>query len=859
MSEAMTPERWARVKALFAAALETPTGDRTAFLERETAGDVSLLKEVASLLAAHEQPGEFMDNAPTDLHAEALGLGFPASHVGERIGAYRVVEMIGSGGMGDVYKAVRDDDQYRAAVAIKLMRADVRSPQSEQRFKSERQILANLDHRNIARLLDGGTTTSGLPYVVMELVTGLSIDRYCDDQKLSVRDRVQVFLQVCSAVTYAHQHLVVHRDLKPNNIFVTGDGSVKLLDFGIAKLLEPAVVTGSSTEETRTQLRAMTLEYASPEQVSGGTVTTVSDVYSLGVVLYRLITGHSPYRAGGGEAARVAEILSDTAPKRPSQVPGATATHIDSDLDHVMLMALRKEPEKRFGSVEQFANDLRNFLAGRPVVARRGTAGYRFGKFVRRNKVPIGAALLVAASLIGGLWVAIREARIAEQERAVAQRHFDSVRSLANKLIDFNDEIKTLQNSTKAQETLVKTSLQYLDTLYQEAGDDLTLREELGVAYRKVGDIQGGQMDSNRGDPQAAMATYAKSNALLESLIVANPGNVRVAAFLCESYMRQARTLFYTEGTTPALAAADRAIQLCEPSRKGFATEALYVATLGDSYGIRAQITSSLARYDEAQASVDKLIRISEEFARANPKDEMGLRGLAKAYINAAITDNPNESGKQRLARGEPLFRKAMAVQERLVAVDPAHFEYQWNLAETQFNLGDALYDGAQYAAALDLFRKAAVIFTKHDPDDARGVLINSMNEVNLAKALVKTRHFTEAETVIARVEPTLVKSFKEGRTVQNEYFLGVVDLQSGLIALERAGTAQDSASKASYLQRSQISLRNSVGYFENANKTVTLTGVEKIAWDEARDALARAETQTNDAPSPRLLIPSPR
>ena len=284
---------------------------------------------------------------------------------GERIGAYRLVEIIGTGGMGDVYKAVRDDDQYRAEVAIKLMRADMRNPLSEQRFRNERQILAALDHRNIARLLDGGTTPQGLPYVVMELVAGEPIDRYCDARSLGARERVQLFLQVCAAVSFAHQHLVVHRDLKPNNILVTADGSVKLLDFGIAKLLEPDAITGTNTEETRTQLRAMTLEYASPEQVSGGTVTTVSDVYSLGVVLYRLLTGQSPYgKRASNDAQRMAEILSEPRPRAQPGYDPTTPRSIDADLDNILLMALRKEPAEALQQRRAMANDLRELSIG---------------------------------------------------------------------------------------------------------------------------------------------------------------------------------------------------------------------------------------------------------------------------------------------------------------------------------------------------------------------------------------------------------------------------------------------------------------------------------------------------------------
>ena len=246
----------------------------------------------------------------------------------------------------------------------------------------------------------------------------------------------------------------------------------------------------------------MTLDYASPEQVGGGTVTTVSDVYSLGVVLYRLLTGQSPYGKRTNDAQRMAEILSDTAPTRPSQMRAAdrSARDIDADLDNILLMALRKEPQARYGSVEQFANDLRNFLGGLPVQARGNAWRYRFGKFLRRRKIEIAAAAVVIASLVVGLGVAIHEARVAEQQRVIAQRHFDSVRKLANRLFVFHDEVAQLPGSTKAREMLVKTSLEYLDALYKESGTDRALQEELGVAYKKVADIQGSTISANVGD-----------------------------------------------------------------------------------------------------------------------------------------------------------------------------------------------------------------------------------------------------------------------------------------------------------------------------------------------------------------------
>jgi eukaryotic-like serine/threonine-protein kinase len=775
MRHGMTPERWSRIKCLFNAALEAPAGERAALLSREAADDPSLIAEAQKLLDSHEAPGEFLNTVPPEVRADAIATKAGNSHVGERLGAYRVVGTLGAGGMGDVFRAVRDDDQYHAEVAIKLMRADVRHPLAEQRFKNERQILAQLDHRNIARLLDGGTTANGLPYVVMELVAGEPIDRFCDGHTLSTRERVQLFLQVCAAVSYAHQHLIVHRDLKPNNILVTADGSVKLLDFGIAKLLEADPASGNTGDETVTQLRAMTLDYASPEQVSGGTVTTVSDVYSLGVVLYRLLTGQSPYGARTNDAQRVAEILSDTAPTRPSRI-----RKIDADLDNILLMALRKEPQKRYGSVEQLANDLRNFHNGLPVHARGNALGYRFGKFLRRRKVEIAAGALVIVSLVVGLGFAILEAR-------VAQRHFDSVRALANRLFVFHDEVAKLPGSTNAREMLVKTSLEYLDALYKEAGTDRVLQEELGVAYKKVADIQGGADFANLGDTGGAIRSYANAVALLEPLNRLEPGNARIGTILAKTYFQQARRTNFISGPEAALPIMGKGVALAESMKSVVTDDFERMGLLGNAYSIQAEILSSLGRMTEATASLDKLVAACEEYARAHPKDERGLMSLTGAYNNSAVIGSRGLSTADAYARSSALLQKGMAADEALLALKPDDATYRWSLAETRVNLADLYYSNAEYARAIELNRKAAVVLANRDPRDVKAQLTSTINDIGLAKSLARTGGFEEAETLFAASSKSLLDIAARGEDLQVDLSLADVEIRRGEMLLTRA------------------------------------------------------------------------
>ena len=465
----MNNERWQAVERLFNAALEMTESRRAAYLAAACDGDDTLRREVESLLAAESEAAS-QSTLPLAIRLDATDLPALQTVVpqaeqrqeitsGLRLGAYRLLREIGSGGMGEVWLAERADGQFAQMVAIKLVRAATGSQEVVRRFRHERQILASLEHPNIARLLDGGTSAEGQPYFVMEYIEGLPIDEYCHRQRLSLRERLQLFGQVCAAVQYAHQNLVIHRDLKPGNIFVTADGTPKLLDFGIAKLLQPDL---SQSYQTQAGQSPMTPAYASPEQVRGTQLTTTSDVYSLGVILYELLTGCSPYRLSEDTLNEMMRAVLDQEPEPPSRRQMADGSgqrmrgrnnillsafyrlpsvirHLSSafrlpttdfrlpssvlrgDLDNIVLMALRKEPQRRYSSVEHFAADLRRYLEGLPVTARRGTLGYRAARFVRRHRLPIAAAALIVLSLAGGLAATLRQAHIARTAQTQAE------------------------------------------------------------------------------------------------------------------------------------------------------------------------------------------------------------------------------------------------------------------------------------------------------------------------------------------------------------------------------------------------------------------------------------------------------
>ncbi|HEY1895160.1 MAG TPA: serine/threonine-protein kinase, partial [Terracidiphilus sp.] len=511
----MTPERWQQIRNVFEHAELLNAFEREPYLAQACAGDPELRREVDSLLKAASEAGSaFMDRPAADLMQAPEDSDPSQTRIGRRLGPYQIVAEIGRGGMGEVYRAARIDGQFDQQVAIKLVRVGMGSAFIVERFLHERQILATLTHPNIARLLDGGTTPDGVPYLVMELIEGERIDAWCQARRLSVSDRLRLFLEVCGAVQHAHQRLVIHRDIKPGNILVTGDGLPKLLDFGIAKILDP-----SGDSET-TVARPMTPEYASPEQIRGETITTATDVYSLGVVLYQLLTGRSPYRIASKTPHSWSHAITDTDPQRPStavmspirveESPGPSAIRSEEivsdhettpaklrrrlagDVDSILMMALRKEPERRYGSVQQLADDVTRHLNGLPVLSAKGSWSYAAGKFIARHRVVVAATALVMLALVAGIAATERQARIARTERARAQKRFEDVRQFSNSLIfEIHDALEDIPGTTPARNLLLDRAVQYLDRVAKDADGDSELQRELAWGYQRLATVQG--------------------------------------------------------------------------------------------------------------------------------------------------------------------------------------------------------------------------------------------------------------------------------------------------------------------------------------------------------------------------------
>jgi eukaryotic-like serine/threonine-protein kinase len=733
----MTPEEWRRVKAILEDALEHPAAERTAYIDRACAEDLALREHVGALVRAAEGEGGIIDAA----NAVAAGAEIPEppGRAGERVGAYALEAEIARGGMGVVYLARRADAEFQKNVAIKLMRPGLIGEADLRRFRSERQIAAALDHPHIARLLDGGTTTAGEPYFVMEYVEGRPLLEFCRSRRLTLPARLDLFRRVCDAVQYAHQHLVVHRDLKPGNILVAEDGTPKLLDFGIAKLV--SAEAGGLPDPTATFERVLTPEYASPEQVRGRPVTTASDVYSLGVILYELVADEKPYRIESSDPAELVRLVCEQDPERPStRAPG-----LSGDLDAIVLKAMRKEPERRYPSAAALSDDLGRFLDGRPVEARRGSTSYRARKFVRRHRVGVLATALVFAAMAAGVWATLREARHARAAEARAERRFNDVRRLANSfLFEFHDAIRDLPGSTAARALVVRRALEYLDSLSKESSGDRTLRRELAEAYRRVGDVQGNPFMANLGDVRGAAASYRKAIDLLEPMASASDGTSAEQATLATTYLVAAGLSLNDGRAEAALATSKKGLALRKMLASQQPNDAERQMDLAQAWQYVAFDANVAGKNAEAVDALAHQAAILEEQRRARPADRAVRRSLGQnLYLAGDAAWNA-----QDLPRALESYRAAVALQDALAVEDPSSVTFRRDLAYSYMALGNtqaALGDGI---AALDMHRRSLATFEEMAAADRQStdpLLGVAMGHHNSGDVLAKLGRSAEA------------------------------------------------------------------------------------------------------------------
>lgn len=762
------------VPELFEAAVALAPDDRSSFLARACGDDPSLLGQLRSLLAAdaRAEAGKFLDSSAIEVEAHLTAAAETDARIGELFGPYKILELIGVGGMGAIYLAERADHEYKRKVAIKLIKRGMDTDFILRRFRNERQILANLNHPNIAQLLNGGTTDDGLPYFAMEYVEGLPIDKYCDAKKLNTAQRLELFRQVCGAVQYAHQNLVVHRDLKPTNMLVTAEGNPKLLDFGIAKVLDSQ--PGEIQDATVTSLRVMTPEYASPEQVKGEPITTASDVYSLGVVLYELLTGQRPYKLKNARPDALAKAICEQEPARPStsasspgsQVPdlkplisdpkskleaaGSQPKSLSRDLDKIVLMALRKEPQRRYASVDQFSEDIRRYLARRPVIARKDTLSYRTSRFIRRNRLGVSAAALILLTLIGGIITTAWQARVARRERARAEQRFNDVRQMSNTfMFELNDEVE--REPTRARELLVRHALEYLDSLARESGNDPSLQRELATAYQRLGDVQSRLHGQNLGTTGAALESYRKALAIRQSLFAAKPEEERSSLDLADSYNRMSDVLSKTNNTAGALENYRSALRLVEQLLERNPAHMQARKDLGYGYLTVGRAQLKLGALPEALASFQKSEAIRELLAKEHVGDASLRLDLIPAYDGVAYILSLNGKPKEAL----DYYRKSLVVARELTANDPQEARARRALMDTLEWIGITLGEIGEDAAALDNHKQAlALCELALTADPANAQAHNDIGDVyseigntlvRLGKARAALRNFAQS------------------------------------------------------------------------------------------------------------------
>jgi serine/threonine protein kinase len=841
--EVVTTDSRQRVEEIFEAAVDLPRAERASYIDRQRDDDPLVLAEVRALLAAHDRAGGLLERplppAPPPSSSHAIQMG-------ERIGSYRIVGELGRGGMGVVYAAERDDGQFRRRVAIKVLRADA-DPSLESRVIAERQILASLDHPHIARLLDGGITDDGRPFLVMEQVDGLPIDVYADRMRLTLDERLRLFCTVAEAVQHAHRNLVVHRDLKPSNILVTSRGDVKLLDFGIAKLLNPALGPAGAPH-TLGDKRALTPEYASPEQIRGEPLNTASDVYSLGVVLYRLLAGVHPYDLENQSMQSVVEVISRKTPRKPSEAvaqleaserdcvandrrttPDRLGRRLRGDLDAIVLRALRKEAADRYGSPERLAQDLSRHVDGQPVEARKGVRGYRFRSFLRRHRYGLVAVATIIVSLVGGAGAALWQAQVASEQRDRAEDALAQTEEIAAFLMS----LFTVADPTDIQldeitaRDLLRRGLVRVEGLSSQPLVQARLMGVIADVHMQLGQYEDA-IDLHRRSLAGRMAELGPEDPEVASAMNALGVSLRNVAGYDESRsLHQEALRIQRAALTPgdtALATTLGHLAYIEfdlHRRAELQRRMLELRTraLGSDHADVVDVLSSLANterglghYEEAETLQRQALESAQrDLAPSDPRATLPMLHLGD--ILYGDLGRPDEA--------EALFRRAISIQERELG------EYDLILIHGLHSLGDLLGEQGRHQEAERMLRRAIDILSRAlGPEHPRTVGSN----LGLAHELVLQGRGAEAEPLYQQTIAVWEESRGSGHP-------SVATARAGYaLALEAMGRLDEAEAEA----RTALAIRRGALGERSIMAGLTLTSVGDILRRQGRVEEAR-------------------
>lgn len=739
-------ERWQQVKQILNEAVELPLARRTAFVAEASQGDEELRLEVESLLESFHEAEEFLEEAPMPLRPREDSL------VGRLVDEYKVERLIASGGMGSVYLASKELDGFPMRVALKVIRFSGNPHYAARRFRMERQILARLNHENILRLLDGGVTPDGMPYLVTEFLEGKNLEEWLAEKNPSVLTRLELFQKICDGVAYAHRNLIVHGDLKPNNIVITKDGVPKLLDFGIARLLQEQNTDSEAIAATLTMSPALTPWWASPEQLRGEPLGIESDCYALGRILFFLLAGKVPFDLKGLTTQQILERLKREAPPKPSVVGGDAS--LEGDLDNIARKALEFERDHRYRTVDALLDDIQRYVEMRPVSARPITVSYRFQKFIRRNKALAAIITLASISLSVAVGVAFYQANQARRNYEESRQRFEQLRHLANSLVfDADNALAALQGTTPVRARLVKSALGYLDELSRQNNSDPQLKEELASAYEKIGDIQGRPGTTNLGQVQEALSSYRKSEAIREAIRkqTKRPLEFQEASDrLATTYARLSAALRATGDTEGALSYERKALGIRQALFEGDPGNVSRKRALASSLTTLSNSLSQLGDWDGVLEARREGLKMYEELSAMHPEDVSDQKGYSLALARMASI----EMHQDHLELAYGYYRRGFEIEMALYQKDPGNVPNQLSIGQAYSNLGVIEHRMGKYQEALGHFQRGRELYeavVRADEREVRSRSLLETNRINTSKTLLALKQPADAYKLASR------------------------------------------------------------------------------------------------------------